>query len=80
MFGRMSGCIDQLTEVERSAIITLHKVGWTGREIADALKCSENTVSMWVNRWDETHSVHDSGRSGRPRCTDEDTDQDIGLY
>ncbi len=27
LFGRPSGCIDQLTEVERAAIITLHKIG-----------------------------------------------------
>ena len=30
MFGRPEGCIDQLTEVERAAIVTLHKMGWTG--------------------------------------------------
>src|SRR4051794_3136993 len=34
MFDRPSGCIDQLTLIERAAIITLHAVGWTGREIA----------------------------------------------
>ena len=44
LFGRPSGCIDQLTEVERAAIITLHKVGWAGHDIADVIKCSENTV------------------------------------
>jgi hypothetical protein len=34
MFGRPPGCIDQLTEIERSAIVTLHRVGWTQRDIA----------------------------------------------
>src|SRR5687768_7912900 len=29
MFGRPEGCIDQLTFVERAAIVTLHQVGWT---------------------------------------------------
>jgi IS30 family transposase len=47
MFGRPSGCIDQLTFVERAAIVTLHQVEWTGRDIARELRCSENTVSLW---------------------------------
>jgi transposase len=80
MFGRPDGCIDQLTIVERAAIITLHGIGWTGRDIAKEIHCSENTVSLWLNRWNETHSLTDDERSGRPRCTDDDTDQGIGLY
>jgi transposase len=77
MFGRPSGCIDQLTEVERAAIITLDKVGWLHKDIAEAIKCSENTVSLWVTRWREQHSVADAERSGRPRCTTDDTDAAI---
>jgi transposase len=80
MFGRPSGCIDQLTEMERSAVVTLHKVGWLHKDIAQALHCSENSVSLWVNRWREEHSVADAERIGRPRCTTDDIDQDIGLY
>lgn len=77
LFGRPEGCIDQLTEVERAAIITLHKVGWTGRDIAQLIKCNEHTVSLWVNRWNEFHSLSDKERSGRPRCTAEETDEKI---
>jgi transposase len=80
LFDRPDGCIDQLTQVERAAIVTLHKVGWTGRDIAQVIHCSENTVSLWVNRWRDEHSVADAERSGRPRCTTDDTDQNIGLY
>lgn len=80
MFGRPSGCIDQLTFVERAAIVTLHGVGWTGQDIAQELHCSENTVSLWLTRWQETRSLEDSERSGRPRCTTDDTDQDIMLH
>jgi transposase len=80
MFGRMSGCIDQLTLVERAAVITLHGIGWTGRDIAKEIHCSENTVSLWLNRWNETHSLDDDDKNGRPRCTTDDTDQEIGLY
>jgi len=79
VFGRPEGCIDQLTEVERAAIITLDKVGWQHKDIAHTLKCSENTVSLWVTRWRDEHSVSDAERSGRPRCTTDDTDQNIGL-
>ena len=79
VFGRPSGCIDQLTTVERAAIITLHGVGWTGRDIAETIKCSEQTVSLWINRWNSTRSLEDSERSGRPRSTTEQTDQEIAL-
>jgi transposase len=79
MFGRPSGCIDQLSDMERSAIITLEKVGWPHKDIAQALHCSENTVSLWVHRWRDEHSVADAERSGRPRCTTDETDQQIGL-
>jgi len=74
IFGRPEGCIDQLTELEREAIVTLHKLGWLHKEIAAKVPCSEKTVSLWVRRWEEEHSLDDKGRSGRPRCTDEDTD------
>jgi len=67
-------------EVERAAIITLHKIGWTDRDIADTIKCSEQTVSLWVKRWKEEHSVEDHDRSGRSRCATDETDQDIMLY
>jgi transposase len=80
MFGRPQGCIDQLTIVERAAIVTLDTLGWLHKDIAQALKCSENTVSLWVNRWHDEHSLADGDRSGRPRCTHDDTDQDIMVY
>ena len=80
MFGRPTGCIDQLTIVERAAILTLHGIGWTGQDIAQEIHCSENTVSLWLKRWEETLSLEDSERSGRPRCTTDDIDQEIGLY
>lgn len=59
--------------------MTLHGVGWTGRDIAAELRCSENTVALWLARWQETRSLEDGERSGRPRCTSDDIDQEIGL-
>jgi len=79
LFGRPSGGTDQLSLVERAAIVTLHGVGWTGRDIAQELHCDEHAVTRWVHRWQESRSLEDSERTGRPRCTSDDTDQDIGL-
>jgi transposase len=80
MYGRPSGCIDQLTTMERSAIITLHKVGWIGCDIAKVIKCSENSVSLWINRWNNEHSVSDEDRSGRPHILDEYDSHSIIQY
>jgi DNA-directed RNA polymerase specialized sigma24 family protein len=49
LFGRPAGCIDQLTTVERAAIVTLDGLGWLHKDIAHTLKCSENTVSLWIS-------------------------------
>lgn len=35
---------------------------------------------MWVQRWESEHSLDDSERSGRPRRTDEETDEKIEDY
>jgi len=80
MFGRPAGCIDQLSLVERAAIVTLHGLGWTGQTIAQELRCDEHAVTRWVRRWEETRSLDDSERSGRPRCTTDDVDQEIIAY
>jgi len=80
MFGRPSGCIDQLTTVERAAIVTLHGIGWTGRDIAQELHCEEHAVTRWVQRWQETRSLEDAERTGRPRCTSEETDVAIEEF
>jgi transposase len=66
--------------VERAAIVTLHGLGWLHKDIAHTLKCSENTVSLWVQRWRDEHSVRDAERSGRPRCTSPRTDAAIEAF
>lgn len=80
MFARPEGCSDQLTELQRGTIITLHKLGRTVDDIAHLIPCSEKTVSLWVQRWEKEHSLDDKERSGRPRCTDEDTDVAIEEF
>jgi transposase len=79
LFDRPEGCIDQLTLVQRAAIITLDKIGHSRSEIAREVPCSLNTVGHWLRRWEEDHSLEDKERSGRPRCTTDDTDQEIAL-
>jgi transposase len=80
LFGRPAGCADQLSTVERAAIVTLHGIGWTGRDIAAELRCDEHAVTRWVRRWQETRSLDDGERSGRPRCTTDDTDAAIEAF
>jgi transposase len=77
LFNRPQSCIDQLSDIERSAIIVLANENYSTKDIADKIHCSENTVNLWINRWNETHSLHDADRSGRPRITDEETDLNI---
>jgi transposase len=77
IFPRPHGCLDQLTQEQRAAIAPLHKLGWLNKDIAQKIPCSENTVSLWVQRWRDEHSAEDTERSGRPRCTTEAVDEQI---
>jgi transposase len=80
LFARSDGCIDQLTPEQRSSIITLHKVGWLHKDIAARVPCSEKTVMLWVRRWEEERSLTDKERSGRPRCTSDETDRAMEAF
>jgi transposase len=46
-------------------------------EIARNIPCSANTVLRWVSQWQEEHSLKEKERSGRPRITDQETDDRI---
>jgi transposase len=74
LYDRLHGCLDQLTELQRESIVTLHKIGWLHKDIAHKIPCSEKTVSLWVSRSLAEISLADKERSGRPRCTDDDSD------
>lgn len=73
LFERPASCLDPLTQLERSAVITLAKEGHSRNEIAAAIPCSEKTVTLWTQRG----TVEDVPRAGRPRATDEATDDRI---
>jgi transposase len=80
LFDRQQGCLDQLTLVQRAAIVTLDKVGHSRSEIAQEIPCSLNTVVHWLRRWEEERSLEDAERSGRPRCTSQRTDERIEAF
>jgi transposase len=63
--------------VQRAAIITLDAIGHSRAEIAQEIPCSLNTVGHWLRSWQQHRSLDDGERSGRPRCTDEETDDAI---
>jgi transposase len=77
LFDRPTGCIDPLTPEQRAAIITLWLDDRPRSEIAAKIPCSLNTVGEWIRRWQRDHSLVEKERSGRPRATDEATDDAI---
>ena len=57
----------------------LHRKGpkFSIREIAKEVKCSQDTVKTWIQRYQETGDVKDKERQGRKRKTTEEEDLDI---
>lgn len=58
--------------VERARIVVLSADGLTGREIAERVGCSEQTVVAWRARYVKSGlaGLEDAPRSGRPRLVD----------
>jgi transposase len=77
LFDRPSGCIDQLTLVQRAAIVTLDAIGHSRSEIACEIPCSLNTVGHWLRSWQQRRLLDDADRTGRPRCTSAESDEQI---
>jgi transposase len=59
--------------------VTLHKQGKLRSEIATLIPCSETTVTHWLHAWKERGSLDDEEKSGRPRKTSDEDDQQIQL-
>ena len=57
----------------------LHKLGplLSFKEIAKELHCSQDTVKIWVHRYQETGDIQDQERTGRKRKTSEKEDTNI---
>lgn len=59
----------QLSLEKRIQCVTLCEEGYTQREVADRLQCSQSAVSMAVNRQQQTGSHSNRPKSGRPRVS-----------
>ena len=58
-----------LTEVRRTQIVTLRSEGYTERDIAANLRCSETEVHNNIVKLNADGMFHDKRRFGRPRKT-----------
>ena len=77
LFDRPPGCIDQLTPVQRAAIVAFWLDGQARQEIARKIPCHLHTVGHWIRAWQQRRDWSDAERSGGPRCTSEQTEQRI---
>ena len=56
-------------EVQRAKIVLscAEHGDWSDQRVATEVGCSEGQVRKWRKRWDQTHSLKEAPRSGRPR-------------
>lgn len=80
LVSRPDGCIDSLTQGQREYIITLWKEGMSRNDIADKIHCSLNTVGHWIREWQQHHSLEEKEKSGQPRCTTAEVDEQIEQF
>jgi transposase len=71
LFGREAAVGHPLSSIERTAAVTLTRIGETQQQAAEQLGCSRQTVSHWQRTFEATGEVRDAPRSGRPRETTE---------
>jgi transposase len=69
----------RLTEEQRWSIIALHKQKYSLRRCARVLGVNKDTARAVWARYLATNSPGSGARSGRPRCTDSDTEHAIEL-
>lgn len=65
------------SQATRTSIISLHGAGLSNGEIARTLDISRNTVALWIKRFEESGTILNKPRSGRPRCTTTEEDEVI---
>lgn len=63
----------------RSAILTLHQEEYSVRNIASRLNLKKSTVNLTVRRFEQTGTLADRNRPGRPRTTSRGEDERIKL-
>ena len=51
----------------RIVLICGERPDWSDRVVAGRIGCSDRTVRKWRKRWEQTRSLKEAPRSGRPR-------------
>ena len=69
----------RLSVSDRHELINLHLSGLSNCKIGCRLKCDEKTVRMTVKKHQNTGSVPDASKSGRPRVTSYKEDNAIKI-
>jgi transposase len=69
-----------LTESERGEIIGLHKLNYSSYQIGRDLKVPQSTVYKIIKKWNQTNSVADKSKTGRPPKLSPDNLRKIEKY
>ena len=77
MFDRTPHSGSPLSFIERSAIITMHKLQFDQSRIAFLIACEVSTVDHWIERYLRTGSLEDEARSGRPSSVSDEMSASI---
>ena len=67
-----------LTTAEAARAIGMLKAGQTQRNVAGQFNVSQSVISRTWNRYNQTRTVRERQRSGRPRCTTARPDRYFG--
>lgn len=59
--------IERISTFVRCQVITHHKEGLSQRQIAKNVKISRNAVQQLIKKFEETGSVEDKKKCGRPK-------------
>ena len=59
----------QVDQVQRGRVIGLREGGASFREIAQRVKCNEGTAQRTWKKWENTKSLKNLPKPGRPRIT-----------
>ncbi|KAK3870731.1 hypothetical protein Pcinc_002785 [Petrolisthes cinctipes] len=66
-----------ISEATRGSIVSLHRLHYTNAQIARELRIAKPTVMRWVERYKLEGNLEARPRTGRPRCTTTQDDQNI---
>ena len=61
----------EMTPDKKDAIVRLHRSGMSKKEIADSLGINYSTVLKFLKQFQQTNSVENVPRSGRPKKMDD---------